>query len=72
MRIDLPSVAPHLPSVAPQHYHRRWAIYLRGELIGEVLAATEQAACLRAIHRFGISREAQKELEVRPASAPEG
>jgi hypothetical protein len=72
MRIDLPSAAPHLPGMAPQHYYRRWAVYLRGELIGEVLAATEQAACLRAIRRFGISREDQRELEVRPASAVEG
>jgi hypothetical protein len=38
-----------------------------GERIGQVLAATEKAACLRAIHKFGISREAQKDLQVRPS-----
>jgi hypothetical protein len=57
--------------MAPQHYYRRWAVYLRGELIGEVLAATHEAACLRAVHKFRISREDQRELEVRPASAVE-
>ena len=46
-------------------YYRRWAVYLRGERIGEVLAATEQAACLRAIQRLKISREDQQELQVR-------
>jgi hypothetical protein len=55
--------------MAPQSHYRRWTVYLRGEPIGEVLAATERAACLRAIQRFKISREDQKELEVRPASA---
>jgi hypothetical protein len=53
--------------MAPQPYYRRWSVYLRGERIGEVLAATEQAACTRAIHRFKISRKDQKELEVRRA-----
>jgi hypothetical protein len=43
--------------MAPQHYYRRWTVYLRGELLGEVLAATHEAACLRAVHRFRISRE---------------
>jgi hypothetical protein len=58
--------------MAPQHYYRRWAVYLRGELIGEVLAATHEAACLRAFQRFKVSREDQKELGVRRASAMEG
>jgi hypothetical protein len=52
--------------MAPQHYYRRWVVLLRGEQIGMVFAATEKAACLRAIHRFRISREDQKELLVRP------
>ena len=46
-------------------YYRRWAAYLRGERIGEVLAATERAACLRAIQRFKIKDEDRAELEVR-------
>jgi hypothetical protein len=46
-------------------YFQRWEVRLRGERIGEVLAATEQAACMRAIHRFHISRkEDQRELSV--------
>jgi hypothetical protein len=52
--------------MAPQTYYRRWAVYLRGERLGEVLAATERAACLRAVQRFKIAREDQAELEVRP------
>jgi hypothetical protein len=51
--------------MAPQNYYRRWAVYLRGERIGEVLAATERAACLRAIHKFKIKPEDRRELEVR-------
>jgi hypothetical protein len=43
---------------APSIY-RRWIVYVRGERIGEVLAATEQAACLRAVQRFRIAREDQ-------------
>jgi hypothetical protein len=46
-------------------YTRRWAVFLRGERIGEVLAATEKAACARAIQRFKIAREDQSDLEVR-------
>jgi hypothetical protein len=53
--------------MASQPYYRRWAVYLRGERIGEVLAANERAACLRAIQRFRISREDQSELQVRRA-----
>jgi hypothetical protein len=41
-------------------------VYLRGEQIGMVFAATEKAACLRAIQRYKVSREDQKELQVRP------
>jgi hypothetical protein len=51
--------------MTPQIYYRRWEVWLRGEKIGEVLAATEKAACLRAIHRFKISREEQQDLHVR-------
>jgi hypothetical protein len=51
--------------MAPQNYYRRWTVYLRGERIGEVLAATEQAACLRAIRRYNISDEDRRELSVR-------
>jgi hypothetical protein len=51
--------------MAPQPYYRRWTVYLRGERIGEVLAATEKGACLRAIQRFKIGKEDQKELQVR-------
>jgi hypothetical protein len=55
--------------MAPQNFYRCWDVYLRGERIGQVLAATEKAACLRAIHKFGISREAQQDLQVRPSPA---
>ena len=54
--------------MTPKPYYRRWSIWLRGELLGEVLAATEQAACLRAIQRFKIGREDQRELQVRTAA----
>ena len=60
-----PVCLPTCPDMAPKRYHRRWEVWLRGERIGEVLAATERAACLRAIQRFRISTEDQKELEVR-------
>jgi hypothetical protein len=52
--------------MAPKPYYRRWIVYLRGEQIGMVFAATEKAACLRAVRRYKISREDQKELQVRP------
>jgi hypothetical protein len=55
--------------MAPQTYYRRWTVYLRGDRIGEVLAATEKAACLRAIRRFRISSEDRRELRVRTAPA---
>jgi hypothetical protein len=61
--------APHIAAMAPQTYYRRWEVFLRGEQIGEVLAATERAACLRATHRFKVSREDRKELQVRPTAA---
>jgi hypothetical protein len=51
--------------MAPQPYYRRWVVYLRGELLGEVLAATARAACVRAIQRFKISDEDRREFEVR-------
>ena len=59
------ALAAMLPAMAPRTYYRRWEVYLRGERMGEVLAATEQAACLRAIQRFRIKDEDRAELEVR-------
>jgi hypothetical protein len=53
--------------MAPQPYYRRWEVWLRGERLGEVLAATERAACARAIQRFKIREEDRRELEVRRA-----
>jgi hypothetical protein len=50
-----------------KHYYRRWEVYLRGVRIGEVLALTERAACLRAVQRFKIKEEDRRELEVRRA-----
>ena len=61
-----PVPAPYLPGMAPQTYYRRWAVWLEA-LHRRVLAATERAACLRAIQRFKISREDQRELRVCPA-----
>jgi hypothetical protein len=60
--------SPYLLGMAPQTYYRRWDVYLRGERIGEVLAATKEAACLRAVHRFKIKDEDRSELEVRRVS----
>ena len=51
--------------MAPQTYYRRWMVYLRGEPLGEVLAATQHAACARAVHKFKIKDEDRSELEVR-------
>jgi hypothetical protein len=42
---------------------------LRDERIGEVFAATERAACLRAIQRFKIKDEDRRDLEVRRAKS---
>jgi hypothetical protein len=53
--------------MAPALYYRRWEVYLRDERIGEVLAATQRAACLRAIERFKIKDEDRREVEVRRA-----
>ena len=53
--------------MAPQAYYRRWQVRLRGKLLGEVLAATQQAACMRAIHKFKIKDEDRQELQVRRA-----
>jgi hypothetical protein len=58
---------PYLRDMAPRIYYRRWQVWLRDERIGEVLAATEKAACLRAIQRFKVSREDQQELSVQRA-----
>jgi hypothetical protein len=52
-------------SLAPKPYYGRWIVYLRGEQIGMVFAATEKAACLRSVQRYKISREDQKDLQVR-------
>ena len=57
----------YLPLMAPPPYYRRWDVYLRGERLGEVLAATQQAACMRAIHKFKIRDEDRRELHVRRA-----
>ena len=54
----------------PQTYFRRWIVFLRGEQIGMVFAATERAACLRAVQRFKISRQDQAALQVR--KVPDG
>ena len=35
-----------------KNYQRRWEVRLHNKRMGEVLALTEQAACLRAIKRF--------------------
>ena len=51
--------------MAPASYYRRWEVYLRDERIGEVLAATQRAACVRAIQRFKIKDEDRRDLEVR-------
>ena len=47
--------------------HRRWEVYLGDERIGEVLAATERAACLRAMQRFNIKGDDRRGLAVRRA-----
>jgi hypothetical protein len=51
--------------MAPQTYYRKWDVYLYGERLGMVFAATEKAACLRAVQRFKIARQDQSGLEVR-------
>jgi hypothetical protein len=47
--------------------YRRWEVYLRGRHIGQVFAATQKAACLRAIQRWQVPPEERPELEVRRA-----
>jgi hypothetical protein len=42
----------------------RWAVYLRGELLGHVYADNWPAACERAVRRWKISRQDQEELRV--------
>jgi hypothetical protein len=51
--------------MAPKPYHRRWVVLLRGEQIGMVFAATQEAACARAIQRYKLKDEDRSELEVR-------
>jgi hypothetical protein len=63
----MPSTS-YVRGMPPQPYYRRWAVLLRGERLGEVLAATQQAACLRAAQRFKISKEDWKELQMRRAT----
>ena len=41
-----------------------------GRRIGEVLGATQQAACARAIQRFKIDEQNRSQLEVRRISGP--
>jgi hypothetical protein len=57
--------------MASQPYYRRWEVWLRGERLGEVLAATERAACARAIQRFRIAQEDRSELEVSRVATPQ-
>jgi hypothetical protein len=59
------SGAAYLPGMAPQPYYRRWEVWLRGERLGEVLAAIERAACLRAVHKFEVKDEDRRDLVVR-------
>ena len=49
-----------------ESYRRRWEVWLRGERIGEVLGATQQAARDRAIRRFKIDQENCQPARRRP------
>jgi hypothetical protein len=51
--------------MAAQIYYRRWEVWLGDQMLGVVVARTEQAACRRAIRRFRIGKEQQAELRVR-------
>jgi RNA:NAD 2'-phosphotransferase (TPT1/KptA family) len=51
--------------MAPPYYYRCWEVWLRGERLGEVLAATQEAACLRAIKRFGIKPEDRRDVHIK-------
>ena len=62
--LDFRRACPYVPSMAPQTYYRRWEVWLCGNQLGEVLAATEQAACLRAIHKFKVGDEDRSKLRV--------
>jgi hypothetical protein len=42
----------------------RWAVYLRGELLGRVYADNWPAACERAVRRWQISADDQQALSV--------
>jgi hypothetical protein len=46
-------------------YFRTWLVTLRGQPLGVVYAATEKAACLRAIQRWRVPPDERPELEVR-------
>ena len=43
-----------------------------GRRIGEVLGATQQAVCARAIQRFKVSKENQSQIEVRRIKSEDG
>jgi hypothetical protein len=66
-------IAAHFCFLICPSWHRRRTTddgtYICGERIGEVLAATQEAACLRAIHKFKIKNEDRRELEVRRVAA---
>jgi hypothetical protein len=58
-------LASYLAEMAPKPHYRRWEVLLRGERIGVVFAATEQAACARAAERFKVEDGDRRDLEVR-------
>ena len=58
-------MAAMLPAMAPKTYYRRWAVYLRGERIGEVLAATERRLACVPSSGSRSEEEDQRELQVR-------
>jgi hypothetical protein len=62
----------YLPGMAAKPYYRRWEVWLRGERIGFVFAATERAACARSAERFKIKDEDRRELEVRRVTDDRG
>jgi hypothetical protein len=52
--------------MAPKPYYRRWLVYLRGEQIGMVIAATEKAARLRPSGDTRSAGRISRKLQVRP------
>ena len=66
----LPRDAAGLRAMPPPSYYRAWHVFLRGQPLGQVFAATEKAACLRAIQRWRVPPEERPELEVRRARGP--